>query len=151
MACDTNVGVWCSDALLWRFITKHFESFDISFYFAVRFFSFAVLQVWRTICSSGLGHLICIHPLHHSLHSVEVTARMLVFVPCLSVVQMVVLLLIFVITCYHTATTKMFSLRLTSERSQVNVWVCLCVQDTLPDRNEQSRQWSWQRSYWLPP
>lgn len=26
-----------------------------------------------------------------------------------------------------------------------------CTQDSLPDRNEQSRQWSWQCSYWLPP
>lgn len=36
----------------------------------------AVLQVRRTICSSGLGYLICIQPLHHSLHSVEVRTKL---------------------------------------------------------------------------
>lgn len=46
-------------------------------------FSSAVLQVWWTVCSSDLGYLISIHPLHHSLHSVEVTMRMFVLVLCL--------------------------------------------------------------------
>lgn len=47
-------------------------------------FSSAVLQVRRTVCSSGLGYLVNIHPLHHSPHSVEVTMRTFVPVLCLS-------------------------------------------------------------------
>lgn len=35
-------------------------------------FSSAVLQVWRTVCSSGLGYLISIYHFHNSHHTVEV-------------------------------------------------------------------------------
>lgn len=48
-------------------------------------FSSTVLQVWRTVCSSGLGHLVSVHYFHNSCYSVEVGTFLWLF--CLSIGQ----------------------------------------------------------------
>lgn len=117
-ACDGRDGGPMVRRGPWTFYHKAcrvvaFESPLISpvfYYFSPP--SSAVLQVRRTICSGGLGYLICIQPLHHSLHSVEVTAKPLVPVLCLPAVQMV----------------PLFTLRVLSlECSSVNASLCLCA------------------------
>lgn len=86
--------VWC-DCL--AFYHKAVESQDVKRLFVLTvLLSSAVLQVWWTVCSSGLGDLIRIHSFHYSHHSVEVTMRISILL-VLSVTQLIIVLLMFAI------------------------------------------------------
>ena len=122
--------------------------------------SSAVLQVWWPVCSSDLGHLISIHLFHHSRHSMEVKIKM--FLLFLSVYQLFGLLLMFIKTWerfskYLTVCPQVFTNVQTQAEIQyvlkkvlTLLCICLCMQNSFPDRNEQSWQWRRQRGYWLP-
>lgn len=76
-------------------------------FFLPMLFSSAVLQVWRTVCSSGLGYLISVYHFHNSRHTVEVGLMFFLLFSC------VCLLFRFVIA------------------SKVNISVALCIVKTL--------------------
>lgn len=131
------------------FYHKAFESQHVNDdLFCVCFFSSVVLEVWWTLCSSVLGYLISIQPLHHSLHSVEVTKQMFFIILCMDIFSYCWCLLLlkkyslyfcvcFVLTVTIFTPSLKFVLKKKRLRKRCS---CLCTQDSFPDRNEQSRQ-----------
>lgn len=119
--------------------------FSFHFFPPLPLSSCTVLQVWRTVCSSDLGHLVFVHRLHHSLHSVEVTAKDGRLCPvCVCWFKLVFFFfgLFFVIVFFCLCLPFLmivirqqmaFSLRLkivSPQRTEVGARVCVCLRRT---------------------